>query len=96
VYTAAAAAAVVHAVLLFIAFTLFVTTSPVPVTWTTPDDVIGQSFVMVSGPFNVKSPTSNEKSVWATDVSGLFDQHKRYRLPDVPCVVWLVATAYTS
>jgi hypothetical protein len=38
---------------------LFVLTSPVPVTCTTHGAVIGQSFVIVNGPFNVNGPTSN-------------------------------------
>jgi hypothetical protein len=60
VYTFGTAAAVVQGVPLATTFALFVATNPVPVTWTTHGAVIGQSFVMVSGPFSVNTPTSKE------------------------------------
>jgi hypothetical protein len=41
-------------------FTRFVKAKPVPVSCTMHFDVIGQSFVIVSGPFSVKTPTSKE------------------------------------
>jgi hypothetical protein len=40
--------------------TWFVKANPVPVSWTTHGEVIGQSFVMVNGPFSVNTPTLNE------------------------------------
>jgi hypothetical protein len=65
VYTVGTTAAVVHVVPLATVFRLFVANSPWPVTWITHGDVIGQSFVMVKGPFTVNAPTSNEKSAFA-------------------------------
>jgi hypothetical protein len=41
-------------------FTLLFTAKPVPVSCTTHGEVIGQSFVIVNGPFNVKPPTLKE------------------------------------
>jgi hypothetical protein len=61
VYPDATAAAVVHVVPLATTFTLFVAASPLPVTCTTQETVIGHSFVIVNGPFTVNTPTSNEK-----------------------------------
>ena len=60
VYTVGTFADVEHVVPLATTFALFVATSPVPVTCTTQDDVIGQSMVCVNGPCNVNVPTSNE------------------------------------
>jgi hypothetical protein len=60
VYTVGAATEVSQAVPLAKTFTLFVDASPVPVTCTTHDTVIGHSFVMVNGPFTVNTPTSKE------------------------------------
>jgi hypothetical protein len=65
VYTVGTGAAFAQVTPLATTFTWFVLTSPVPVTCTTHFEVIGQSFVMVSGPFSVKTPTSNEKWVFA-------------------------------
>jgi hypothetical protein len=90
VYPVATAAADVHVTPLATTLTLFVAKNPVPVTCTTHDDVIGQSFVMVRGPFNVKTPTSNEKSVFPL---GSCAQQSLYRAPEVPPVVSDTATA---
>jgi hypothetical protein len=57
VYTVGTAPAVEHVSPYAIAFAWFVAANPVPVTWTTHGDVIGQSFVIVSGPFSVNKPT---------------------------------------
>jgi hypothetical protein len=55
------AAAVVQGTPLATTFKLFEDTNPVPVTWTTQDDVIGQSvFAKVRGPCSVNTPTSYE------------------------------------
>jgi hypothetical protein len=96
VYPVTGAAAVVQATPLAKSFNLFVLANPVPVNCTWQFTVNGHIPACVSGPCNVNTPTSNEKSVLSTDVSGLFDQHKRYRTPDVPSVVSPAATAYTS
>jgi hypothetical protein len=94
VNTAETTAAVEHVKPLARTFTLLEDARPVPVTWTTHDAVMGQLLVIVRGPFKVNIPTLNEKSVFPP--TGLFAQHSRYRAPEVPSVVWLVATAYTS
>jgi hypothetical protein len=60
VYTAGTVADVEHVTPFAITFARFVEARPVPVTCTTHGDVIGQSFVMVSGPFSVNTPTSKE------------------------------------
>jgi hypothetical protein len=64
VYPVATAAAVVQVTPLATTFALFVAARPVPVTWITHNEVIGQSLVMVSGPFSVNAPTSKLKSVF--------------------------------
>jgi hypothetical protein len=60
VYVVGTAADVEQVTPLATTFALFVATSPVPVTCTTQDIVIGHSFVIVSGPFSVKTPISKE------------------------------------
>ena len=90
VYPVGTEAPVEHVTPFATTFALFEDTSPVPVTCTTHDAVIGQSMSCVNGPFSVKTPTSNEKSAFAP---GLWLQQSRYRAPDVPSVVSAVATA---
>ena len=69
------AADVEHVSVFATTFAWFVAASPVPVTCTTHDDVIGQSFVIVSGPFSVNKPTSKEKSVFP---AGLWLQQRNH------------------
>jgi hypothetical protein len=58
--------------------------NPVPVNCTTHGAVSAHSESCVSGPFNVKTPTSKEKSTFA---AGSCDKHKRYSSPAVPPVI---------
>jgi hypothetical protein len=77
-----------------ISFTVLELTKPVPVSCTMHCTVIVQPVATnTRGPFNVKSPTSKEKSAFP---AGLWLQHTRYRTPEVPAVISLPATAYTS
>jgi hypothetical protein len=62
VYPVVTAADVAQVTLFATTFAWFVAASPVPVTCTTQDAVIGQLFVIVNGPFNLNEPTSKEKS----------------------------------
>jgi hypothetical protein len=58
--TVGTVADVEHVTLFATTFARLVAASPVPVTCTTHDAVIGQSLVIVSGPFSVNTPTSKE------------------------------------
>jgi hypothetical protein len=69
-------------------------TKPVPVSCTRHCTVMVHPVAAnTSGPFSVNKPTSKEKSVFP---AGLWLQQTRYRTPEVPPLISLVATAYTS
>jgi hypothetical protein len=62
-------------------FTLFVLASPVPVSCKMHGTVSGHTKFCVRGPFNVKVPTSKEKSALAV---AMCVQQRRYENPAVP------------